>query len=95
MSAGKIVLGGVIALAAGAVLGVMYAPDKGSNTRKKISKEGARYLGAAKKTAGEYVDTLEETFDSARETASDFADKVKGAVDSLAGNEPQKKARRA
>jgi gas vesicle protein len=95
MSAGKILLGAVIAFAAGAALGVLFAPDKGSTTRKKLSKQGSRYLGAAKDTASEYVDTLEEKFESVKDTAVGITDKVKNAVDSLAGHEPPKHTRRA
>jgi len=94
MNAGKIVLGAAIAVATGVALGMLFAPDKGSATRKKISKQGSRYLGDLKDTANEYVDTLEEKYDSVVETAVDITDKVKGAVDALAGNESQKHGHR-
>jgi gas vesicle protein len=94
MSARKMLLGVMIAMAVGAVLGVLFAPGKGSTTRKKLSKQGSRYLGDLKNTANEYVDTLEETFESAKETAVGITDKVKDAVDSLAGQELQKHTRR-
>jgi hypothetical protein len=42
-------------------------------------------MGSLRDTANEYVDTLEETFESAKETAVGITDKVKDAVDSLAG----------
>jgi gas vesicle protein len=40
MSTGKALLGVLAGIAAGAAIGVIFAPDKGSNTRKNISKKG-------------------------------------------------------
>ncbi len=95
MNAGKVIVGAVIAVAAGAVLGMLFAPEKGSAARRHLSKQGSRYIDAVKNTAGEYVDTIENTLDSAREKAVGITDKVKDAVDTLAGREPQKQPRRA
>ena len=39
MKSSNVLLGIVGGLAAGAVLGVLFAPDKGTNTRKKIAKK--------------------------------------------------------
>ena len=94
MNAGKIVLGAAIAVATGVALGVLFAPERGSVTRKKISKQGSRYLDDLKNSANEYVDTLEEKYDDVVETAVDITGKVKGAVDALAAHEPQKQAHR-
>lgn len=95
MSAGRIIAGAMLAMAAGAALGVLFAPDKGSNTRKKLSNQGSRYLGTIKNTAGEYVNAIEETYESAMGTAVGLADRVKGAVDVLGGDGAAKHTRRS
>lgn len=95
MSAGKIIAGAIVAIAAGAALGVLFAPDSGSNTRKRISTRGGRYLGTIKDTANGYVSSIEDTYESARGTAVEIADRVKGAVDVLGGDGTVKHGRRA
>ena len=39
MGAGKIITGVLVGAAVGSVLGVLFAPDKGSKTRKKLLKQ--------------------------------------------------------
>ena len=95
MSAGKTLIGLVIAMAAGAVLGMLFAPDRGSTTRKKISKQGSRYASAVKSTAQDVVATVEEKVDNVKEAAVGLSNKAMDAVDSLTGHEPEKHTSRA
>ena len=44
MSRGKIVLGALAGAAAGTLIGILFAPDKGSATRKKIAHKGEEYV---------------------------------------------------
>lgn len=45
---GKIVTAVAAGAAAGALLGVLFAPDKGSETRKKISDKGKKIADGVK-----------------------------------------------
>ena len=64
----KIALGVVGALAAGVVIGLMIAPDKGSEVRKRI-----------KKTAGDWADNLTHLFTKAEEEMDGAGEKVRRA----------------
>jgi len=56
MSSGKAFLGVLAGMAAGAALGILFAPGKGSNTRKNISRRTEDLVDAVN-------DKLEEKFD--------------------------------
>lgn len=50
MKSGKVLLGVLAGLATGAALGILFAPDKGSATRKKISKRAKNMLMSSAKS---------------------------------------------
>jgi gas vesicle protein len=62
MEKGKIVLGVLGGIAVGALLGVLFAPDKGSITRRKISKKGEEYLDDIKDKFDEFLDSVSEKY---------------------------------
>ena len=59
----KILAAFAIGAAAGAVLGILYAPEKGSETRKKINEEGKKMSDAIKEKFNE----VKEKINSVRE----------------------------
>jgi gas vesicle protein len=69
MSSSKIITGLLIGAAAGAVLGILFAPDKGADTRKKISKKSADLTGTLKSKFNDLIDSISDQIESAKSDA--------------------------
>ncbi|MEI6348735.1 MAG: YtxH domain-containing protein [Bacteroidota bacterium] len=82
MSKGKIALGALAGLAAGAALGILFAPDKGSETRRKIVRKKDDYTDAVKEKFNEFIDNATEKFKKTKEDITDFVehDKSKNEI---------------
>lgn len=65
MSTGKILFGVLAGVAAGAVLGILFAPAKGSKTRKKIAKKGMDYAEELTEKLNGFMEEMTEKFESA------------------------------
>jgi gas vesicle protein len=81
MSSGKVLLGVLAGLAAGALLGILFAPDKGSVTRKKISKKGEDYADSLKEKFNEFLDNISAKFEEVKEEVTNVADQHESKSD--------------
>jgi len=90
MSSGKVVLALLAGVAAGAVLGLLFAPEKGSETRKKLSGEGNDLKESMKEKFNEFLDDISEKYENVKEEDADLTEKGKTVKE-----EADKKARTA
>jgi gas vesicle protein len=82
MSTTKVLLGLIAGVAAGALLGILIAPDKGSVTRDKMSKKAKSYGDGLKEKFNEFVDDISERFEEVKEDISDFTEPKKSKTES-------------
>ena len=64
---GKILVAVAAGIAAGAVLGILFAPDKGSETRKKLNKKGKKIADEVKEKFNGFKEELEKKMKEAGE----------------------------
>ena len=77
MNSRKVLLGVVAGATVGAILGLLFAPAKGSMTRKRIARKGTDYAEDAKEMFGECVDVLTEGYNTIKDGAVDLANKAR------------------
>ena len=74
MKSSNVLLGMLGGLAAGVVLGVLFAPDKGTNTRKKIAKKSSDLKDNLTDSFNDFVSNVEDKY-------KDLASKASGLME--------------
>ena len=72
MSTGKVILGILGAATAGVVIGMLCAPEKGSDIRRRI-----------RSTTSDLADQVNDLLNSGREKAEDLAAEAKGKMNKV------------
>ena len=77
MNSGKVILGALAGLAAGALIGILFAPDKGSESRSKIVKKGEDYLDSVKHKFNSLLDTITGKYNGGRVDVTDSGETIR------------------
>ena len=75
MSLGKVIIGVIAGAAAGATLGVLYAPDRGSTTRNRFSRKSYAYTDELEEKFNNLIDSITEQFETVVEEVNQMAEK--------------------
>ena len=74
MKSGNVLLSVLAGAVAGALAGVLFAPHKGTVTRKKIARQSEALTNEVKEKINELLDDLSERFEKTKESVSEYAD---------------------
>lgn len=80
---GKVIGAIFLGAAIGGALGILFAPDKGSETRKKISKKGNDLTDAVKEKFDAIVDKFKKEVEDVKDQANEFASNGKSAIEKI------------
>ena len=83
MKTGKVVLGTVAGLALGAISAILFAPEKGSATRKQIMDKGDEYVDKLKSMFDDFFNSLTAKFENIKKDAEKFAEKGSAKYDDV------------
>lgn len=75
MKAKNVMLTVLISAAAGAAAGILFAPEKGSRTRRELTKRGRDFSDLARDEFEDFLDQMRNSYNSAREQTDELLEK--------------------
>ena len=88
MSATKVLAGIAAGLGLGAVLGVLFAPHKGSDTRSKIANKSTDTVNDLKLKFSNLMDEIAHTIDKEKDEINGAYNKAKSKMEEITHDEP-------
>lgn len=82
-STSKIIVGTLAGVAAGVAIGLLFAPDSGTETRRKISGTYNDLSESLKEKISDLVGVVKDEYEHARDTAADLVHKATGQTPSM------------
>jgi gas vesicle protein len=83
MNSAKLLLSAIAGVAIGIQIGVLIAPEKGEETRKKLTKKGDDYLDEINTQINRFIDGVTEKLDKVNRNAANVGEAGKNKVNEL------------
>ena len=84
MSSSKVLLGFLAGAAVGSILGILYAPEHGVETRRKLLESGNDLTDSLKSKANDFVGSMKDTYQDMKDTVADTYQDAKSKTQDLA-----------
>ncbi len=82
----KLITGVIIGAAVGAALGILFAPESGKDTRKKLAKKGSDLGDTVLSKFNEFGEVLQDKFKNIKTDANNLMEKGKAAKEDISKN---------